>query len=66
MKSSSISQHKSMAMGQKLKIGGPVLLKTGIPDSPMEKAKRDNGVPGMKKGGKAMPRKAIPGNKSDD
>ena len=53
-------------MGQNLKIGGPVLLKTGIPDSPMEKAKRDNGVPGMKKGGKAMPRKAVPGNKSYD
>lgn len=28
------------------------LLKTGIPDSPLENAKRNNGIPGFKAGGK--------------
>ncbi len=32
---------------------GARVLKTGIPDSPIEDAKRRNGVVGMKKGGKA-------------
>lgn len=56
MKDSQVPQHKRLAMGQGLKAGGLVrapVLKTGIPDSPMEKAKRANGVIGMKKGGKA-------------
>ena len=52
-----INQHKQMAMGQKvgMKAGGMVkpTVKTGMPDSPMEKAKRANGIPGFKKGGKA-------------
>lgn len=49
-----INQHKQIAMGLKpaFKSGGAVL-KSGFPDSPMEKIKRDNGVVGMKKGGKA-------------
>jgi len=52
-----VPQHKRMAMGEKVgfKKGGavaPRLLKTGTPDSPLEKAKRANGIPGMKKGGK--------------
>ncbi len=49
---SMIPQHKRMAMGEKvgMKKGGSV--KTGIPDSPMEKVKRQNGIPGMKSGGK--------------
>ena len=29
------------------------LLKTGTPDSPLENAKRNNGIPGFKAGGKA-------------
>lgn len=28
------------------------LLKTGTPDSPLENAKRNNGIPGFKSGGK--------------
>jgi hypothetical protein len=31
---------------------GTPLRKTGLADTPLEKAKRQNGVPGMKKGGK--------------
>lgn len=51
-----IPQHKRLAMGDKVgfKKGGSVggqLLKTGIPDSPIETARRNNGIPGMKKGG---------------
>lgn len=53
---SAIPQHKRMAMGQKpagYKAGG--LIKpgrdTGFKDTPIEKAKRANGIPGMKKGG---------------
>ena len=52
---SAIPQHKRMAMGEKvtgMKKGGAV--KTGIPDSPMEKVKRQNGIPGMKAGGPCM------------
>lgn len=62
--SDNISQHKRMAMGEKpgFKKGGLVMgsnppakvpsLKTGMRDTPMETAKRNNGIPGMKKGGK--------------
>lgn len=54
---SSIPQHKRLAMGQGYKKGGsvqaPKNLKTGIPDTPIEKAKRANGVPGMKNGGRS-------------
>lgn len=52
-----ISQHKRLAMGENVGFarGGRVApqrpLKTGIPDSPLENAKRANGIPGMKKGG---------------
>lgn len=51
-----INQHKRMAMG--MKRGGGVLKnttparKTGMPDSPLEKVKRANGIPGIKTGGK--------------
>lgn len=55
-----IDQHKRMAMGQditpKFARGGLVdkarQLKTGFGDGPVEMAKRRNGVPGYKKGGK--------------
>lgn len=57
-----INQHKQMAMGKKTQgyaNGGSVngnkgarAMKTGMPDSPLEAAKRRNGVVGMKKGGK--------------
>jgi len=57
-----IPQHKQMAMGQEPRVGGigaagkyargGSVLKTGIPTSPITDAKRANGVPGMKKGGK--------------
>lgn len=51
-----IPQHKRMAMGQRdvgFKKGGFVTpVKKGVPDSPLEKGKRANGVPGMKHGGK--------------
>jgi hypothetical protein len=46
-----------MAIGQKAfaKGGstGSTNLKTGIKDSPLTVAKMNNGIPGMKKGGKA-------------
>ena len=54
-----INQHKQMAMGLKpaFKSGGLVpssqFLKSGKKDSPLETAKRNNGIPGFKKGGKA-------------
>lgn len=75
--SKDIPQHKRMAMGQKLASGGSVL-KTGIPDSPIEKSKRNNGIPGFKKGGsisemkrgagaeQGVARKGLPGTKTDD
>ncbi len=50
-----ISQHKRAAMGDS-RVGfarGGRVLKSGVPDTPLEKAKRANGVPGMKTGGKA-------------
>lgn len=64
MAKSAVSQHKLMAMGKGTrepvssggnfaKGGGVGNLKTGIPDSPITKAKMANGVPGFKKGGKA-------------
>jgi hypothetical protein len=38
---------------QKFKAGGSVMyLKSGKKDSPLETAKRNNGIPGFKKGGK--------------
>jgi len=62
---SKIPQHKRAAMGEKVGFakGGsvpmapklpaaPRALKSGMPDSPMEKVKRSNGVVGMKKGGR--------------
>jgi hypothetical protein len=57
-KTAGISQHKQMAMGQTPKVGaggnyargGSV---KGIPTSPITDVKRSNGIPGMKKGGKA-------------
>jgi hypothetical protein len=72
MSDSQIAQHKRMAMGQnvghsssggKFAKGGSVLLKTGIPDSPITKAKAANGIPGYKAGGStkmstSMPRKS--------
>ena len=52
-----ISQHKRLAMDegiQKFKTGGSVMyLKSGRKDSPLETAKRRNGIPGFKAGGKA-------------
>lgn len=57
MKNSLIPQHKRLATGQSVgfKKGGYVSpsnnLKTGIPDTPLTKAKINNGIPGMKKGG---------------
>lgn len=63
MADKNVPQHKRMAMGQRVnyRAGGGVsisnisstALKSGKPDSPLEKAKRQNGVPGMRKGGKA-------------
>lgn len=54
-----VPQHKRLAQGEKVgfKSGGPVPakaapLKTGMKDSPIEKVKRNNGIPGMKAGGK--------------
>ena len=57
-----VPQHKRLAMGKPIGVssrkanfatGGKVaLLKSGIPESPITKAKAANGVPGMKKGGK--------------
>lgn len=57
--SKAISQHKQMAMGLKpaFKLGGslpmPKVIKSGVPNTPLTNVKRDNGVPGFKKGGKA-------------
>lgn len=63
---SNISQHKRMAMGTnpprapggQFAKGGSIPaantnLKTGIPMSPQTKAKMTNGIPGLKKGGRA-------------
>lgn len=58
-----MGQHKLMAMGDrpnsvpsrtaKFSGGGGVKpMKTGIPTSPITDAKRANGIPGMKKGGR--------------
>lgn len=59
-----INAHKALAMGLKpaFKSGGAVkkcaaggsmpFLKSGKKDSPLENAKRNNGIPGFKKGGK--------------
>lgn len=64
MSSNQIPQHKRMAMGKGMASspkggtfakGGSVdkaLLKTGMPTSPLTDAKRANGIPGIKAGGK--------------
>lgn len=59
MDNSKIPQHKRMACGDRVgfKKGGAVLpnpnvLKSGMPETPMTKAKHVNGIPGMKRGGK--------------
>jgi hypothetical protein len=57
-----IPQRKRLAMGQKLAGGGMVKTPTGagsmvskpgkgLPRSPLENARRNNGIPHMKKGG---------------
>ena len=51
-----IKQHKRMAMGENIEMrrGGlvkPSFLKSGKKDSPLETAKRNNGIPGYKAGG---------------
>ena len=54
-----MSQHKRMATGEKVGFAGGGMvppsrpLKTGMRDTPLENAKRANGIPGMKKGGAA-------------
>jgi hypothetical protein len=52
-----VSQHKRLAMGEQLNKyapGGMVMPRVkGMPMSPITKMKRNNGVPGMKKGGKS-------------
>ena len=53
--SDQMGQHKRLAMGKPvngLKMGGAVTVKTGMKDSPLTMAKRENGVPGFKAGGK--------------
>lgn len=64
MSDNQVSQHKRMAMGRGItsapkggsfaKGGGvdKALLKTGMPTSPITDAKRANGIPGVKAGGK--------------
>ena len=49
-----MGQHKMLATGKlKLAEGGAVpFLKSGKKDTPLEMAKRSNGVPGFKNGGK--------------
>lgn len=62
MSDSRIPQHKRMAGGDKavgFKKGGAVPsigmpsapIKSGVKDTPLEKVKRANGIPGMKRGG---------------
>lgn len=60
--SKEISQHKRLAMGDRedarYKSGGPIVTPRlsskpkGMPMNPITKAKMQNGVPGLKKGGK--------------
>lgn len=60
-KHNGISQRKNLAMGNplhKYADGGRVngntgagVMRTGIPDGPVEAARRSNGVPGFKHGG---------------
>jgi hypothetical protein len=62
MANDQMGQHKMMAMGKgirgavsstaKFARGGGVL-KSGVPTTPLTDAKRSNGIPGMKKGGKS-------------
>lgn len=44
---------KGYAKGGSIGIGAPVVAKptSGLPESPVTRAKRNNGIPGMKKGG---------------
>lgn len=53
MATNQTGQHKRLAMGEKVGYakGGPVL-PTGKKESPITVAKRNNGVPGFKSGGK--------------
>lgn len=65
MNNSQLSQHKRLAMGQSIngqssgsggkfaKGGSVAAMKTGLPTSPITDAKRANGIPGLKKGGKS-------------
>jgi hypothetical protein len=46
------SSHAHPARVAKFANGGKVPLKTGIPTNPITDAKRANGIPGMKRGGK--------------
>ena len=55
-----ISEREKNARGMslKLKAGGSVpFLKSGKKDSPLETAKRNNGIPGYKAGGKVKSKK---------
>lgn len=54
MKKEAISQHKQMAQGKPVgfaKGGGVMPPIKGQPMSPLTKAKKNNGIPGYKKGG---------------
>lgn len=57
MGNNTIPEHKRLAMGMPYAKGGLVdkdrKLKSGFGDSPIEKSKRANGVPGYSKGGMA-------------
>ena len=60
MKDAGINIHKLQAMGGvKMAKGGKVMMPapTGVPMNPITQAKMNNGVPGMKKGGKAKAKK---------
>lgn len=57
-----ISQHKRLAMGKSLQANSPGVRQAkfanggavkGLPISPVTEAKRKDGIPDMKKGGKA-------------
>lgn len=58
MSNSKMPQHKRMACGEAVgfKKGGlvanpPSPVKSGVKDTPLEKVRRANGIPGMKRGG---------------
>jgi len=54
MATSQLGQHKRLAMGESVGFakGGPVLPPSGKKESPLTVAKRNNGIPGFKAGGK--------------